>query len=103
MYCRKCGSQVNERASACPYCGEPTRDYVPAQNQAQEEDSGSFGWALLGFLIPIVGLILYLVWKDSKPKCAKRAGKGALASFIVNVVVWVIYFIAVVAMVGAVL
>ncbi len=102
MYCRKCGSQVNDRASACPYCGEPTRDYAPP-TQTQEEDSGSFGWGLLGFLVPIVGLILYLVWKDNKPKCAKRAGKGALACVIVNVVVWVIYFIAIFALVGAAL
>ena len=37
----------------------------------------------LGFFIPIVGLILYLVWKDQTPLKAKSAGKGALIGAIV--------------------
>ena len=52
-------------------------------------DKGGFLWGLLGFCIPIVGLILFLVWKDSKPKSAKAAGIGAL----VSVVIVVIYYI----------
>ncbi len=35
-------------------------------------DSGSFGWAVLGFFFPLVGLILLLVWKDSMPLSAKK-------------------------------
>lgn len=54
---------------------------VPIQNP---DDSGSFGWAILGFCIPLVGLILFLVWHDTKPKCAKKAGIGALVSVIVG-------------------
>ena len=45
---------------------------------------------LLGFCVPIVGLILFLVWKDTKPKTAKTAGKGALISVIVGVVLYVL-------------
>ena len=41
-------------------------------------DKGGFLWGLLGCCIPIVGLILFLVWKDTKPKTAKAAGIGAL-------------------------
>ncbi len=50
-----------------------------------EQDSGSFGWAVLGFFFPIVGLILFLVWKQSKPKCAKMAGIGALVGVGISV------------------
>ena len=32
--------------------------------------------------IPIVGLVLFLVWKDTKPRNAKAAGIGALVSVI---------------------
>ena len=39
-----------------------------------------------GFCIPIVGLILFLVWKDQKPRTAKVAGVGALISVIVGVI-----------------
>ena len=32
---------------------------------ASVEDNGGFGWGLLGCCIPLVGLILFLVWKDT--------------------------------------
>lgn len=57
------------------------------------EDSGSLLWGLLGCCIPIVGLILFLVWKDTKPKTAKVAGIGALISVVVAVVFYIIAFV----------
>lgn len=51
------------------------------------QDSGSIGWVILGFFIPIVGLILFLVWKNTKPQCAKMAGIGAIVGFCLSVVV----------------
>lgn len=63
--------------------------------QPTAQDNGSFGWAVLGFFLPIVGLILYLVWKTEKPLSARRAGMGALVSVIVGVVITVIWFILV--------
>ena len=35
---------------------------------------------------PVIGLILYLVWKDQTPLRARSAGKGALIGVIVSVV-----------------
>lgn len=58
-------------------------------NVTNSNDNGGFLWGLLGCCIPLVGLILFLVWKDNKPKTAKAAGIGA----IVGVVVCVIYYI----------
>ena len=57
------------------------------------EDNGGILWGLLGCCIPIVGLILFLVWKDTKPKTAKAAGIGALVSVILAVVFYVILFV----------
>lgn len=48
------------------------------RNQVSNNDTGSNGWACLGCCIPIVGLILWLVWKDTQPQNAKKAGIGAL-------------------------
>ena len=59
-------------------------------NNMQTEDKGGFLWGLLGCCIPIVGLILFLVWKDSKPKTAKAAGIGALVCVIVYVVFYIL-------------
>ena len=59
-------------------------------NQPQVTDKGGFLWGLLGCCIPIVGLVLFLVWKDQKPKTAKAAGICAL----VCVGFWIVYYIA---------
>ena len=56
----------------------------------QSDDSGSFGWAVLGFFIPLVGLILWLVWKDTKPKSAKMAGIGALVGVGISLLWWLV-------------
>ena len=48
------------------------------------QDAPSGGMTALGFFFPIVGLILYLVWKDQTPLKAHSAGKGAL----IDVIVW---------------
>lgn len=59
-----------------------------------EEQKGNAGWAVLGFFLPLVGLILWLVWKDNKPGDAKMAGKGALIGVVIEVVIGVIAIIA---------
>ena len=59
-------------------------------NAAPVNDKGGFLWGLLGCCVPIAGLILFLVWKDQKPKTAKAAGIGALVSVIIGVVYYII-------------
>lgn len=59
----------------------------------QPADTGSFGWAVLGFFFPLVGLILYLVWRTDKPVSAKQAGMGALVSVIATVVLWILLIV----------
>lgn len=61
--------------------------------QYTEVDNGGFLWGLLGCCIPIVGLILFLVWKSTKPKTAKAAGIGALVSVILMVLFCIILFV----------
>lgn len=79
-YCKNCGNPIDDQAHVCPTCGT-AQDAAPVVN-----DNGGFGWGLLGCCIPIVGLILFLVWKDTKPKTAKAAGIGALVCVIACVV-----------------
>ena len=51
------------------------------------------GWGLLGCCIPIVGLVLFLVWKDTKPKTAKAAGIGALVAVILGVIWYILVIV----------
>ncbi len=55
-------------------------------------DNGGFLWGLLGCCVPIVGLVLFLVWKDQKPKTAKAAGIGALVCVIVCLIFYILMF-----------
>lgn len=89
-YCRKCGAPIDDYASSCPHCGE---QQSPQNTQPVVVDNGGFGWGLLGFCIPIVGLVLFLVWKDTKPITAKAAGIGALVYVILIVVIYLLAFV----------
>lgn len=57
------------------------------------KDRGVFLWGLLGCCIPVVGLVLFLVWRDEKPKTAKAAGIGALVSVILTILIYVGVFV----------
>lgn len=56
------------------------------------EEKANVGLAILSYLIPLVGLILYLTKKDTKPKTAKVCGKCALISFILNIILTIIMY-----------
>lgn len=87
-YCSKCGKELFDEAVYCPGCGCPT---APAK---RVQDAPSMGFAVLCFFFPIVGLILYLLWKDSQPLKAKSAGKGALIGVIVSAAFYILSWIA---------
>lgn len=64
-----------------------------ASGISNPNDASSFGYAALGFFIPIVGLVLYLIWKDQMPLRAKSAGKGALVSVIAATSIGILIFL----------
>lgn len=88
MYCKNCGKEIDDLAVVCPNCGVAT-----GNNQPASDDTGSIGWGLLGCCIPIVGLILFLVWRDTKPKNSKAAEIGALVSVCVSVLWYVLMIV----------
>lgn len=71
------GGQYQQNGA--PYSGKP--------------DSRSFGFALLSFFFPIVGLILWIVWRQETPQKAKSCGIGAIVGTAVNILIYVLYFI----------
>ncbi len=95
MFCKNCRRELPNGAVACPYCGTRT-------GRGGNGDKRSAGYAVLGFIFPIVGLILYLVWKEDYPLRAKSAGKGALISVILSAVLVVLYFLLIGGVIGAI-
>jgi len=108
-FCTSCGAALTGAEQAAPAADIQPAYQPPAYDQQGQQpgqqaygqaqpvysappqavnDSGSIGWGVLGFFIPIVGLVLFLVWRNTKPNCAKVAGIGALIgvclSFAVN-------------------
>lgn len=86
--------KIDDRAVVCPQCG------VAQSSTPAVKDNGGFGWGLLGCCIPLVGLILFLVWKDTKPKTSKAAGIGALVSVISVAVFYLLIIVLGVAAAG---
>ena len=109
-FCPTCGQQLADDAAFCANCGEnlsqpvapqavnqpPIYDappvqpvYPEAQPATADEDPYPInvthkGFWALGFFLEFVGLIMYIVFKDSKPRLAKSALKG----FITGLIVW---------------
>jgi uncharacterized membrane protein YvbJ len=98
MYCRKCGKQVADNASYCPYCGENlqqrnyyytqayyTQPYYTQPMANKPQDKPSMAFDVLAFFFPLIGLILYLAWLSKYPIRAKEVGMWALVGEAVNV------------------
>ena len=73
-YCPHCGAPLAQGARSCAVCG------------CDRGDEASWGYFFLGFFVPVAGLILYLVWKQSSPQKALSAGKGALTAVVLSVI-----------------
>jgi len=95
MYCSKCGKDVRQGANFCSGCGARFDNAAQPQEQAQygyvrkpvhPDDRSSFWWGVLGFLLGLVAIILWAVWKDEYPKRSKSVLTGLITGVIISVV-----------------
>ena len=84
MYCKYCGRIIDDDSKYCVNCGNNTNNDNLGTHPV---DAPNKVFVILGFFIPIIGLILYLVYESKQPQKAKSAGKGALIGFITRIVV----------------
>lgn len=88
MFCRNCGKEVNDNAVVCLNCGAavkpPSSRYGPL----------GFLLSVACFAAPIIGLVLYLTWKDEMPQKAKQAGIWAIAGFVFDLIYFLPSFIS---------
>lgn len=96
MYCKNCGCSLPDDATKCENCGAVlSYGFEAGKTNPVKEEKGSVLLGILGFMFPLIGLILYLAMMHSEPKKAKSAGKGALIAFIIYLVFIVIVTISV--------
>lgn len=100
MFCKNCGKEIDDNAYVCPYCGVKV-ERETAATKADADSGSKAGWGILSFLIPIVGLILFLVWKEERPKTAKVCGICALVSFIISIAFGIIYGVIIGSMINS--
>lgn len=84
LFCNHCGTPLAEGARFCSKCGHAI------QNNAAQSDDSTWGFSLLGFFLPIVGLVLYLVWHDTLPKRAKASGIGAIIGACIPIILFIL-------------
>ena len=76
-------SPVKVQGHHNPYEHETVVGQVPVK---QEESIGA-GWGILSFLFPIIGFILYFVWKDTANYKAKQAANIAWIGIAITFVI----------------
>ncbi len=96
MYCKNCGCSLPDDATKCENCGAVlSYGFEAGKTNPVKEEKGSVLLGILGFMFPLIGMILYLAMMHSEPKKAKSAGKGALTAFVIYLVFVVIVTISV--------
>ena len=91
MFCSKCGKEIMDEAVVCPGCGCPVAGKSVLQAQTSESDTPNGGLNVLGFLIPLVGLIMYCTMVGKTPKKANQIGIFSLIGFIINLMIIIIF------------
>ena len=86
MYCEKCGKENKIGTKFCTNCGNSLN---VSFNHVVKEEKCTFVWGILSFFVPIAGLILFIIWKNDRPKASKTAGIcaliGAIISFFIGI------------------
>lgn len=89
MFCPNCENQVNENSDVCLHCGKMLRNSKINHNDQKKVDKSNIGLNIVSFIIPIVGLILYLTLKKETPIKAKNCGKFTLFGFGVGSLIFI--------------
>ena len=88
MFCSRCGKQITTQSNFCPVCGNCLNASRP-----YEVDAPNAGFTVLGVFVPVAGLILWAINKDTKPLMAKSAGTGAIIGACLSAFSIIIYMI----------
>jgi len=62
---------------------EETKIIIQELDYKNTENAGCL-LQILSFIMPLIGLILYLVWKDAKPQASKDCGSAALWGWLIG-------------------
>lgn len=103
MYCSKCGKSIPDNSAFCPECGNVAGS---TSQQPLNFNQNSNGYSqpiitdvpntlanIASCCFPVVGLVLYLVWKDTKPQSASSVCKWTIGGLVAGVVIYIAAFV----------
>ena len=104
--CRNCSTSLDLSVSYCEQCGENNPHYIKPTNKDREEyqqspssssssynrpyarplvqEGSGVGWLFLGLFFPLIGFILYFVFKKERPVASKQSLTGAIIGFVIG-------------------
>lgn len=94
IFCSKCGARANGDAPNTgynPYSRYESTSYYPAYDNEE-----SLLIAIASFLFREIGLVLWFLWRHTRPGKARSAAKGALASVslsmpVLGAILWLVW------------
>lgn len=114
LFCQQCGTKIEavrtpveavrtpteavrtpEEAAATPQAVNLQESIIPPEKLQKSPvknapvEGGTFGWAVLGFLLFPIGLILFFIWRREYPKRAKSSGKGAFLGLVLLLLLYI--------------
>ena len=114
LFCQQCGTKIEavrtqeeavrtpteavrtpEEAVSTPQAVNLQEGTIPTEKVQKSPvknapvEGGTFGWAVLGFLLFPIGLILFFIWRREYPKRAKSSGKGAFLGLVLLLLLYI--------------
>ena len=84
-YCDNCGTKINEGSNFCTNCGK----MLNQTNRTQTNTGIIITCAIVGFLFPLIGTILYYALKSTDMKAAKVANRCSWIGFLIQVLCYI--------------
>lgn len=84
MYCKHCGTELEDNSKFCPECGKIQETNGLVKNEVNVEtkkDSVNVLWFIIAILLPIIGVLAGLIFIAQKKK-------NAVALLVLSIVVW---------------
>lgn len=92
IFCRNCGKKITKDLEKCPECG-----YILKKQQVKKNDLfEDIVIYIVSFLMPLFGIILWIITKKENPTRAKNALILAIMSIIFKVVLVLLTFLVVI-------
>lgn len=107
MYCSICGKPLAPYSEYCSACGHRSQSqlhspYAQTYHQpVPPRDEPSLLLNLITCCFPIVGIILYFIWKDEKPRSANSVCIWALVGFFIVPALYFVFYVLAIMMIAA--